>query len=108
MVTQPFEAIFRGADDRYYTEWQIEHRLRTGAWALCLRQRGPDRWLVETEDGALLSLAPVEPCQLPAGLEIRVFESQAWVVDRRGNSTGTGATVSKTDTARAEAGPCRG
>ncbi|WP_226007349.1 hypothetical protein [Natrinema salinisoli] len=104
MVTPPFEAIFHGADDRYYTEWQIERRLRTGAWTLCLRQRGPDRWLVETEDDALLLLVPVEPHQLPAGIEIRAFESHARIVDRRGNSMRAGPTVSRTGAARSEPG----
>jgi hypothetical protein len=102
VVTPPFEAIFHGANDRYYTEWQVGRRLRTGAWTLCLRQRGPDRLLVEIEDGALLLLAPIEPRQLPAGIEVRVSGSHARIVDRRDTSPAAGSTVSRADTARTE------
>lgn len=102
MVTPPFEAIFHGADDRYYTEWQVCRRLRTDVWTLCMRQHGPDRWLVETEDAALLLLVPIEPSQLPAGIEIRVSARGARIVDRRERSTAAGSSGPRPDIARSE------
>ena len=83
MVTPPFETLFEGSDGRYYTDWQVDRRLRTGEWTFCMRQRTPRRRLVETADGALVLLAPTEPDELPAGLEIRVSEQCARVVDTR-------------------------
>lgn len=86
VVALPFGRLFEGSDDGYYTDWQVTKRLRTGEWSLCMRQRSPDRWLVETRDGALLLLTPAEPDELPAGIEIRVSDSRARVVDTRPTS----------------------
>lgn len=83
MVAPPFETVFEGSDGRYYTDWQVRHRLRTGTWTFCMQQRTPHRRLVETEDSALLLLVPVDPEELPAGREIRVTERRARVVDTR-------------------------
>ncbi|WP_408957924.1 hypothetical protein [Natrinema sp. 74] len=83
MVARPFETLFEGSDGRYYTDWQVRQRRRTGEWRLCVRQRTPDRRLVETEDGALLLLAPTAADELPAGVEIRVADGRARVVDTR-------------------------
>lgn len=92
MVTSPYETVFEGSNGRYYTDWQVRTRLRFGEWALCLRQRGPDRRLVETADDALLMLRPVEPTALPAGLEVRVAGRRARVVDTRRPPGGRGVT----------------
>lgn len=108
MVTPPFEAIFHGADDQYYTQWQVGRRLRTDVWTLCMRQHEPDRWLVETEDEALLLLVPIEPRQLPTGIEIRVSGSRARIVDRRGSSTTTVLNIPRTNTDRSEPASYRG
>ncbi|MGQ3414312.1 hypothetical protein ACT4ML_18950 [Natrinema sp. LN54] len=97
MVAVPFRALFEGSNNRYYTDWQVRRRLRTGAWALCMRQRAPDRWLVETEAEALLSLAPIEPAELPTGVEIRVADGRARVVDPRDRSPATGSSRTATD-----------
>lgn len=83
MVTPPYETVFEGSNGRYYTDWQVRTRLRSGEWTVCLRQRDPDRRLVETDDDALLLLRPVEPTALPAGLEVRVTGRRARVVDTR-------------------------
>lgn len=83
VVTPPCETIFAGSNGRYYTDWQVRDRLRSGEWALCLRQRRPNRRLVETADDVLLLLTPVEPTALPAGLEVRVTSRRARVVDTR-------------------------
>lgn len=84
VVRIPCETIVAGSNGRYYTEWQVERRLRTGQWRLCMRQRTPDRRLVETADEALLLLAPTDPDELPPGIEIRVFDGRVRVVDTRG------------------------
>lgn len=83
VVTRSYGTLFEGTDDQYYTGWQVGQRLRSDTWALCLRQRSPPRLLVETEDEALLMLTPTEPDELPAGIEIRVSDSRAHVVDTR-------------------------
>jgi len=83
VVALPFETVFEGSDGRYYTDWQVRHRLRTGEWTFCMQQRTPHRRLVETDDDALLLLVPIEPEELPAGREIRVTERRARVVDTR-------------------------
>ncbi|OLZ40379.1 hypothetical protein A6E15_05000 [Natrinema saccharevitans] len=92
MVTAPCKTVFAGSNGRYYTNWQVRTRLRSGEWALCLRQRGPDRRLVETAEDALLLLRPVEPTALPAGLEVRVSGRRARVVDTRRPPGGRGVT----------------
>ncbi|QLG48598.1 hypothetical protein [Natrinema halophilum] len=83
MVALPFESLFEGSDGRYYTDWQVTERQRTGEWTLCIRQRAPDRRLVETDGGALLLLTPTELEELPSGIEIRVSDGRARVVDAR-------------------------
>lgn len=83
MVALPFETLFEGSDGRYYTDWQVRRRLRTGEWTFCMQQRAPHRRLVETADDALLLLAPTDPEELPTGLEIRIIERRARVVDTR-------------------------
>lgn len=83
MVAYPFETLFEGSNGRYYTDWQVRERYRTGEWRLCIRQRSPNRRLVETGDGALLLLAPTDPDALPDGVEIRVTDGCARVVDTR-------------------------
>lgn len=83
MVALPFETVFEGSNGRYYTDWQVRRRLRDGEWTVCLHQRAPHRRLVETADDALLLLTPTEPDELPDGLEIRVTERRARVVDTR-------------------------
>ncbi|WP_090614751.1 hypothetical protein [Natrinema salaciae] len=83
MVASPCETVFEGTNGRYYSEWQVRRRLRTGRWNRCMRQRTPDRWLVETADEALLLLAPIEPDELPAGIEIRVADGRVRIVDTR-------------------------
>lgn len=83
MVTQPFGTIFEGTNDQYFTEWEVEQRLRSGAWRLCIRQRSPTRVLVETDDESLLLLTPTDPDGLPADVEIRISDSRAHVVDTR-------------------------
>ncbi|WP_254764839.1 hypothetical protein [Natrinema marinum] len=87
MVTRPFETLYVGSDGRYYTDWQVRERHRTGEWRLCVRQRRPDRRLVETGDGALVLLTPTDADTLPAGVEIRVADGRARVVDTRRRSS---------------------
>lgn len=105
VVALPFGTLFEGSNDRYYTDWQVRQRLRTGAWALCMRQRAPDRWLVETEAAALLSLSPIEQAELPTGLEIRVVDDRARVVDPRDRSPATGLDLRRPAIDRNETAP---
>jgi hypothetical protein len=83
VVALPFETVFEGSDGRYYTDWQVRRRLRDGEWTVCMYQRAPHRRLVEIADNALLMLTPTDPDELPDGLEIRVIERRARVVDTR-------------------------
>lgn len=76
-------ALFAGSNGRYYTGWQVRRRLRAGEWKRCLRQRGPDRRLVETDERALLLLVPIGPAELPSWAEIRVASRAVRVVDTR-------------------------
>ncbi|ELY87129.1 hypothetical protein [Natrinema altunense] len=99
MFVPPVDTLFEGTDGRYVTDWQIERRLRTGAWTLCLRQQAPEKVLVETRDGALLLLAGIEPAELPAGVEIRVADDRARVVDTR---AGPSVTAPRTPLADGE------
>lgn len=84
----PLEAVFEGSDGSYHTEWEVERNLRRGTWKPCLRQRDPDRRLVETEERALLLLTPVELAELPPWTEVRIGERERErrVVDTRRSS----------------------
>lgn len=79
----PVETLYAGSDGRYYTDWEVTRNLRRGAWRRCLRQREPDRRLVETTGGGLLMLAAVDPAAVPTWVEIRVRGETARVVDTR-------------------------
>jgi hypothetical protein len=75
--------VFAASNGDYYTEWEVERRLRSGPWRRCLQQVDPDRRLVAVEDGCLLSLVTVAPTELPSGVELRVDGECARVVERR-------------------------
>lgn len=79
----PIDTVFEGSNGEYYTDWEVDRRLRTGVWRPCLRQIDPDRRLVEVEAGVLLLLAPIDPEELPASMELRVDGDSARVVDTR-------------------------
>ncbi|WP_306059239.1 hypothetical protein [Natronococcus wangiae] len=79
----PVDAVLEGSNGRYYTDWEVERRLRAGAWRRCLRQTDPGRLLVEVEAGVLLLLAPVDPDELPAWTELRIDGDSARIVDTR-------------------------
>lgn len=79
----PVDAVLEGSNGEYYTDWEVDRRLRTGAWRPCLRQTDPDRRLVEVEAGALLLLTPIDPTDLPAWTALRVDDDSARVVDTR-------------------------
>ncbi|WP_222918344.1 hypothetical protein [Natrinema sp. SYSU A 869] len=104
----PFESLFEGSDGRYFTGWQLERRLRTGVWSLCIRQRAPNRVLIETEAGALLLLTPIEPSGLPAGIEIRVFENSARIADTRVRPSSMASIVPTADSDRSDPAPHEG
>ncbi|SEV82168.1 hypothetical protein [Natrinema salifodinae] len=80
---EPDVSLYEGSNGRYYTAWQVRRRLRSGEWTRCLRQRQPDRRLVETGDGTLLLLVSVEPDALPGGIDVRVADGRARIVDTR-------------------------
>lgn len=77
----PIDGLYEGSNGRYYTEWQIETRLRTDRWKPCIRQCDSDRRLVETGDGTLLLLVPTD--DLPPWTELRIDDRGARVVDTR-------------------------
>ncbi|ELY39175.1 hypothetical protein C496_14997 [Natronorubrum tibetense GA33] len=77
----PVDVLYEGTNGRYYTDCQVTTNLRTERWKPCIRQRDPDRRLVETSDGGLLLLTPTD--DLPAWAEIRVDNRGTRVVDTR-------------------------
>ena len=77
----PVDDLYEGSNGRYYTGDQLARRLRTGRWKPCIRQRNPDRRLVETDGGSLLLLTPTE--ELPSWAELRIDDRGARVVDTR-------------------------
>lgn len=79
----PVDEIFEGSNGHYYTDWEVTRRLHRETWQLCMHQRDPDRRLVETPDGGLLLLTPIDAGELPDWVEIRVIGDIARVVDTR-------------------------
>lgn len=75
------DGLLEGSNGTFYTEWQVSRELRAGRWKRCVQQREPDRRLVETDDGSLLLLTPVD--ELPDWAEIRVDDHGARVVETR-------------------------
>ena len=78
----PVDSLYEGSNGHYYTDCQIARRLRTERWKPCIRQRDPDRRLVETSDGNLLLLTPTDT--LPEWAELRIDDRGARIVDTRG------------------------
>ncbi|RQG91708.1 hypothetical protein EA462_04935 [Natrarchaeobius halalkaliphilus] len=83
MKTTAVETVFEGSNGRYYTGWQIRRNLENGHWKLCIRQRTPVRYLVETGADVLLLLTSIDLERLPNWLEVRVRGMATRVVDRR-------------------------
>lgn len=77
------EGVFEGSDGAYYTHWEVDRRLRVGTWKPCIRQRNPDRRLVETKNRDLLLLVPVALEDLPSWTEIRIDKNRRRAVDTR-------------------------
>ncbi|MEY7849528.1 hypothetical protein AB7C87_10075 [Natrarchaeobius sp. A-rgal3] len=88
-LRDPVDAVFEGSNGRYYTAWQVRRRLESGRWRRCLRQREPDRRLVETGDGELLFLVAIEPRALPNWTEVRIERTATHVVDTRWHAPGS-------------------
>lgn len=86
--------LLEGSDGRYYTAWQVRRRLRIGEWRRCIRQYDPDRRLVETDEGTLLMLTPIDPADVPRWLEVRIVGEAALAVDTRRGPTRTPAVLS--------------
>lgn len=83
IANTPVDRLYEGSNGQYYTEWELSRKFRCGAWKLCLRQRDPDRQLVETGGKRLLMLTAVDLCEAPSWVEIRVRGERARVVDTR-------------------------
>lgn len=81
MPNAPVDGLYRGSNGRYYTDCQVANYLRAERWNRCIRQRNPDRRLVETSEGDLLLLTPTD--DIPAWVEIRVDDRGARIVDTR-------------------------
>jgi len=77
----PADRLYEGSNGHYYTDCQVTRRLRTERWKPCIRQRNPDRRLVETSDGGLLLLTPTD--DLPAWAQLRIGDRGVRVVDTR-------------------------
>ncbi|WP_328821196.1 hypothetical protein [Natronorubrum halalkaliphilum] len=81
VANAPVDGLFEGSNGHYYTACQVTRKLRTERWKPCIRQRDPDRRLVETSDGGLLLLTPTD--DLPAWAEIQVDGRGTRVIDTR-------------------------
>lgn len=81
MTDTPVDVLYQGSNGHYYTDCQVTNNLRAERWKPCIRQRDPDRRLVETCDGGLLLLTPTD--DLPAWAEIRIDDRGTRVVDTR-------------------------
>lgn len=76
------ERVYRGSNGRYYTGWQVERRLHTGAWRPCIREATTDRRLVGVDDELVL-LEPTDLDDLPDWIRIRLDRSGPRAVDVR-------------------------
>lgn len=90
MVEAVDEAVvFAGSDGRYYTDWQVDRNLRTGAWRPCLEELTTGRRLVGVDDELVL-LEPAEVEGLPDWICIQRDEAGPRVIDvRRTGPPGT-------------------
>lgn len=79
----PIDGLYAGSNGHYYTDWEVTKNIRRGTWRRCIRQREPDRRLVETTGGGLLMLTAIDPDALPTWVEIRVTGEAARIVDTR-------------------------
>jgi hypothetical protein len=77
--------IYAGSDDRFYTDWEVSHRMESGAWEPCMWDPDAGWELVEGADG-LVWLVPVDPSELPAWADVqeRAEGRGREVVDTRG------------------------
>jgi len=76
-------SVYAGSDGRFYTDWQVDRKLRQGAWRPCVHDRGTDRRMVGTDDGELVLLVSVEAAELPEWVRIRADPGGLRVVDTR-------------------------
>ena len=76
------QRVYRGSNGRYYTGWQIERRLHTGAWRPCIRETATGRRLVGVDDELVL-LEPTDPDELPDWIRIRLDRAGPRAVDVR-------------------------
>lgn len=74
--------VYEGTDGRYYTDWQVEHHLRTGRWRPCIRDARTGRRLVGVDD-ELVMLEPTALGELPDWIRIRFDRSGPRAVDVR-------------------------
>lgn len=61
--------LYRGSDGRYYTDYGICRRFESGAWSACMWDDEAGWEVVETGDGELLRLDPVDPAELARASE---------------------------------------
>jgi len=65
------DTIYVGSDGRCYTAVELWERLESGSWQpCCWDPESGDEW-VETADGELLALSPVDERELPDDIEIK-------------------------------------
>ncbi|MFC4248027.1 hypothetical protein ACFOZ7_13930 [Natribaculum luteum] len=76
------EPIYEGSNGRYYTAWQVDHRLDTGEWRPCLHDLETGRRLVEA-DGDLVMLVARTVSDCPGWVRIRLDQAGPRVVDAR-------------------------
>ncbi|MHC3437153.1 hypothetical protein ACYJ1Y_03400 [Natrialbaceae archaeon A-gly3] len=75
--------VYAGSDGCFYTDWQVDRKLRLGEWKACLYDREDDKRLVGTGDGDLLLLCQADVADLPEWVQICSGRAGPRVVDTR-------------------------
>lgn len=82
-MTEAAVTVYGASDDRYVTGWQLDRRIETGRWRLCLLDRATGDRLVERSDGRLLYLTEISLDALPPWVDVRADGDRVRAVDVR-------------------------
>lgn len=82
-VSDESVTVYVGSNGHYYTGWELDRKLSSGEWRLCVRDRGTDRRLVETATDSLLMLERTSLAALPTWVEARSDGVGVRIVDTR-------------------------
>lgn len=75
--------LYEASNGRFYTDWQVGQKMRSGEWKPCLWEEETGQQLVGTADGELLMLVSMATDDLPDWAEIRSDTAGSRIVDTR-------------------------